>query len=517
MATFLALDAGTGSCRAVLFNGKGEQLAIAAREWIHKSIPNIPGSMEFDLENNWRLLSSCIREVILKTNISSLDAISTTSMREGIVLYDKEGNEIWACANVDSRSSEEVRYLRQKGLEKEFYFISGQTFALGAAPRLLWLKNNQPDIFEKAYYVVMLSDWIAIRLGAKIAVDPSNAGTSGLFDLQKRNWSTELLQKAGLNLSIANTPVFNSGEVIGYVSQKVAKELSIASGIPIVMGGGDAQLGAIGVGAVYPKNIAIFGGTFWQQEFNFSKPPEDSKNRIRINFHAVPGLWQAETIVFFAGLAARWMRDAFFPDIKEKALATGQDPYTLLEELAKDVPIGSNAVIPIFSNAMDYSHWIHASPSFVNLMIDPEKCNRITLFRSILENTAIVVRANIEQIVEIDDGKWPSNAIMAGGAAKGILWPKIVADALGIPITIPVVKESTALGAAICAGVGVGYYRSFQQAIEKTVSFERTVEPDLANTEKYQNIMERWKIVYEAQLELAKKGLTEPMWRAPGE
>ncbi len=516
MAIFLALDAGTGSCRAALFDERGKELAIAGREWTHRSLPGVPGSMEFDTDANWTLMTECIREAAAKARIRRVDAIAATSMREGIVVYSEKREELWACANVDARSIAEVRALRARGLEDSFYTTSGQTFALGAAPRLLWLKAHEPEIYTRAASVAMLSDWIAVRLGAPLAVDRSNGGTMGLFDLGLRSWSPKLISAAELSASFASTPVRESGEIIGELSTRAAAETGLDAGIPIVMGGGDAQLGAVGVGAVHPGDTAIFGGTFWQQEMSFAAPPHDPTGRIRINFHAVPGQWQAETIVFFAGLAVRWMRDAIFPDVKKAAIAARRDPYTVLEEMAASVPVGSNGVVPVFSDAMDYTHWMHAAPTFANLSIDPEKCDRITLFRALLENTAIVVRANIERMTSMG-ARYPQSAVFASGASKGRLWPQIVADALGVPMRVPVVKEATALGAAICAGVGIGTYKSFADAIERTVSFERVVEPRPELGPKYAEMKERWTAVYAAQLELARRGVTESMWRAPGE
>jgi autoinducer 2 (AI-2) kinase len=472
--------------------------------------------MEFDTQANWAQMTACIREAVAKARIKRVDAIAATSMREGIVVFAEAQEELWACANVDARSIDEVRALRARGLEDSFYRTSGQTFALGAAPRLLWLKAHEPELYKRAVSVAMLSDWIAVRLGAPIAVDRSNGGTMGLFDLGLRSWSLELISAAGLPSSFVSVPVRESGEIIGELSPKAAAETGLEAGIPIVMGGGDAQLGAVGVGAVHANDTAIFGGTFWQQEMNFAAPPHDPTGRIRINFHAVPGQWQAETIVFFAGLAARWMRDAIFPDVKTAACAAGRDPYAVLEEMAGAVPVGSNGVVPVFSDAMDYMHWMHAAPTFANLSVDPEKCDRITLFRALLENTAIVVRSNIERITDIG-APYPRSAIFASGASKGRLWPQIVADVLGVPLRIPVVKEATALGAAICAGVGIGTFRSFPDAIERTVSFEREVEPRPEFGPIYAEMKERWTAVYAVQLELARRGVTESMWRAPGE
>lgn len=516
MAVFLALDAGTGSCRAVLFGDDGRELGISGREWTHRGIPGVPGSMEFDTEANWALICSCVREAHGKAGRPKVDAVSCTSMREGIVVYGEDRRELWACANVDARATEEVRSLRAAGLEAEFYGTSGQTFALGAAPRLLWLKTHKPDVYRKAAKVAMLSDWIAARLGAPIAVERSNGGTTGLFDLRTRTWSQELLSKAGLKAEFGDTPIFESGTAFGELSPRAAGQTGLEAGTPIVMGGGDAQLGSIGVGAVGPGDAAIFGGTFWQQEVNFDSPPSDPTGRVRIDFHAVPGLWQAETIVFFAGLAVRWMRDAFFPDVKKAAVAAGRDPYCDLEELARTVPVGSNGVVPIFSDAMDYTHWMHAAPTFANLSVDPEKCGREVLFRALLENTAVVTRVNLDRIAAMG-GDYPKEAILASGASKGRLWPGIVADALGIPLRIPVVKEATALGAAICAGVGIGAYGSFPEAIRRTVAIERIVEPTPELEPAYREMKERWSAVYAPQLALARRGVTESMWRAPGE
>lgn len=516
MSEFLALDAGTGSCRAVIFDERGRQLAISGREWSHRERPGVPGSMEFDTEGNWRLIAECIREALAAAPSARIGAVACTSMREGLVVYGEGREELWACSNVDARADKEVRALRGRGLESSFYDKSGQTFSLGAAPRLLWLKAHEPALYSRARKVAMLSDWLAVRLGAEICVDRSNGGTTGLFDLGARSWSSELLESADLRHTFAGTPVRESGEVIGEVSREVSRETELLAGTPIVMGGGDAQLGCVGVGAVRAGDAAIFGGTFWQQEVNFGAPPRDSSGRVRINFHAVPGQWQAETIVFFAGLAVRWMRDAIFPDVKAAAIAAGRDPYAVLEDLASAVPPGSNGVVPILSDTMNYTHWLNASPTFANLSIDPEKCDRRTMLRAVLENTAIVVRSNLENIAGLGAG-FPSSAILAGGASKGRLWPQIVADVLEIPIKIPVVKEATALGAAICAGIGTGAYRDFEDAISATVAIERIVEPRVGLAQVYREMKDKWARIYAPQLELVRAGLTESLWRAPGE
>lgn len=518
MNHLLALDAGTGSGRAVLFDERGQQLAAASREWTHRSEPQHPGSMTFDRDRNWQLLAACIREVLDQVPDANVVGVSTTSMREGIVLYDAHGQELWACANVDARAIQEVRELRQRDPELEYrlYLRSGQTFALGAAPRLLWLQRHEPDLYARTAYVAMLSDWVATRLGAPIAVDPSNGGTTGLFSLDTRRWDPSIAEACGLRADLLQAPVVEAGTVIGQVSARAAEATGLKQGAPIVMGGGDAQLGAVGVGAVEPGQAAVFGGSFWQQEVNLDRPLADESGRIRMNFHAVPRLWQAEAIVFFPGIAVRWFRDAICPDIKAQAQAEGRDAYALLEEMAAQVPPGAHGIVPIYSDAMDYMHWRHAAPSFLNLTVDPAVTTRGALFRALQENAAIVTRANLERIAQVT-GSFPSHVIFASGASKGPLWCQILADVLQTPVHTRVVKEATALGAAICAGTGVGLYTDIPSAAQKLVQEERVYQPDPANGPIYQEAFQRWQAAYPVQLALADQGVTTSMWRAPGE
>jgi len=518
MRHILALDAGTGSGRAVIFDENGNQLATANREWFHRSDSRYPGSMDFDRNGNWELLVTCIREACAQVPNLNIAAISTTSMGEAFVVYDKEGDELWACANVDARAIEQVQTLRSADpdLEHRLYLRTGQTFALGAAPRLLWIKQHAPELYQRASSISMLNDWIAYRLGAPIVVEPSNSGTAGVFNLFTRKWDIELAQECGINPSIFSAPVHYSGSIIGTVSPIAADQTGLPKGTPIIVGGRDAQLGSIGVGAVQPGQAAVFGGTFWQQEVNLGEPISDPSGRIRMDFHAVPGVWQAETIVFFPGFAARWFRDAICPDIKAQAEQNHRDPYEILEEMASDVPAGSNGIIPIFSDAMNYSHWRHAAPSFLNLSVDPSIASRAAMFRSLEENAAIVTLANLRRIFELTH-EFPSHVIFASGASKGPLWCQILADVLQIPVHTRVVKEATALGAAICAGVGIGLYSGFSEAVGQVVKEERVYQPDSQKAAVYQELFERWSAAYPIQLELADRGVTSHLWRAPGE
>jgi autoinducer 2 (AI-2) kinase len=519
MKYLMAIDAGTGSVRAVLFDTEGNQISFANREWVHLEEEGVPHSMTFDYEKNWELSVACIDEAIKKAGIASEDilALSATSMREGIVLYDKEGKELWGVANVDARASEEVKYLKEHfdGIEESFYADSGQTFALGALPRLLWLKNHKPEIYEKVASISMIGDWLLAKLSGVIAVDPSNAGTTGIFSLEKRRWQTEMATKVGLKDDIF-TPVFESGTVIGNVTLKASKETGLSVTTKVVAGGGDVQLGSAGLSIVNQGDVAILGGSFWQQIVNIdasTKPPKDKS--IRVNPHVIPAQSQAEGITFFSGLMMRWFRDAFCDLEKREAQERGIDTYTLLEEKAKEVPVGSHGILPIFSDSMKYGSWYHASPSFINLSLDPKICNKASMFRALQENACIVSNINLEKIKAFT-GIAIDSLVFAGGASKGALWSQILADVTGCQVKIPKVTEATALGAAMSAGVGVGVYTSLEEASKKLVVWDRVYEPNMENHKEYQVITKKWQKVYEKQLALVDDGLVKSMWKAPG-
>lgn len=519
MNYLLAIDAGTGSIRAVVFDTDGNQISIAQREWTHKSEDGVPNSMSFDFAHNWELTKECIKEALSHSEVEpkNILALSATSMREGIVLYDKDGNELFGVANVDARADSEVRFLKEsfKGIEEEFYNTSGQTFALGALPRILWLKNNRSSVYEKVAKISMIGDWVLYKLSGVIASDPSNAGTTGIFSLKERSWDESMAKKVGIKEDIF-PPCLEVGEVIGDVSKKASEETGLSTHTKVVMGGGDVQLGSAGLGVLDIGEAAILGGSFWQQIVNIDKSTPPPKNmNIRVNPHVEAGQSQAEGITFFSGLVMRWFRDAFCQTEVELAKKSGKDAYALLEEKAKDIPIGSYGITPIFSDSMKYGNWYHASPSFLNLSLDSERCNRYSMFRSLQENAAIVSNINLEKIQEFSGVKIES-LVFAGGASKGELWSQIVSNVTGLNLKVPKVKEATALGAAMSAGVGAGVYKDLKEASKRLVEWDREFYPDMNAYKTYQEIEKRWIDIYNEQLKLVDRGLTNSMWRAPG-
>ena len=309
--------------------------------------------------------------------------------------------------------------------------------------------------------------------------------------------------------------VAETGTLIGRVTRRAAEETGLAPGTPVVVGGGDVQLGCAGLGVVRPGQCAVLGGTFWQELVNMDEPTTDPDMLIRVNPHVVPGQWQAEAIVFMVGFATRWFRDAFCQEEVRIAKERGTDAYVLLEEQARTVPPGAHGILPIFSDVMRFKRWYHAAPSILNLSFDPVRSGKAAIFRAIQENAAIVTALNLESIFTFT-GVTSDEIVFAGGASKGALWSQILADVTGMTVRVPRVREAPALGAAVAAGVGAGVYATFPEAMERLVEWEREFVPDPVQHALYREVRERWLLAYEPQRRLVDQGVTQPMWKAPG-
>jgi autoinducer 2 (AI-2) kinase len=511
----LAIDAGTGSCRAVLFDTDGHQRAIGQREYSHYELPDAPGSQVFDTAGNWELICACTREALAGVDPGAVRAVSATSMREGMVLYDRSGREIWACPNVDGRAGVEATELVASGAAQEIYDRAGDWVAITAPARFLWIARHQPEVFRSIAHVGMLGDWILTRLTGEFVTDPSLGSSTGMFELAERTWSEHVLGICGLDRTVF-PPVLDPGTTIGGVSGVAAEQTGLREGTPVAVGGADTQLSLLGIGVTQPGRLTIVGGSFWQCTVVLDNPLIDPRARLRTLCHTEADRWMMEGIGFWCGIVMRWFRDGFCELEAAEARETGEDVYAVMERKAARVSPGANGITGIFSNVMQANRWIHASPGFLGFDVaNPARSGRVECFRAIEESAAYVTRGHL-QIIEELTGIEVNEAVLTGGAAKGTLWPQIVADTLGIPIRIPVVKESTALGAAICAGVGGGIYADANEAARSLVEFERTVDPDPEAVVAYRRLYEQWTALYPGLLELSEAGLTRPMWRAAG-
>jgi autoinducer 2 (AI-2) kinase len=513
----LTIDVGTGSGRAIVFDEHGNQHGMGQCEWLPESLPQYPRSQVFDTNVSWQCLLGCIAQALHRGQVSPsrIGGVTATSMREGIVLYDKQKREIWACPNVDARAEQEVEDMIAAGLGEPIYKTGGDWLSIIAPPRLWWIRRNLPETYERIAHIHMLSDWVLFPLCGEIVTDATCGSSSGIFDLRKRSWAKDTITRADLPENIY-PPVHEPGTVIGRISKKASRETGLPAGVPVITAGGDTQLALLGSGAVTPGICTIIGGTFWQTTIVADRPIIDPQYRLRTLCHALPDQWMVEGIGFYHGFVMRWFRDGFCNMEKREASDRRIDPYCVMEEMASEIPPGSNGIQAIFSDIMNARQWKHAAPSLMGFdVLKPDKTGKAACIRAIEENAAYTSRGHLDILKELSDST-PSEATFAGGSSKGFLWPKIMADVLGLPMRIPMVKEATSLGSLLCAGVALGWYGSFSEAARRVVKWEREVEPDKKNSKTYEEHYQRWREVYKHALSMVDAGLLKSMWQAPG-
>jgi autoinducer 2 (AI-2) kinase len=513
----LTLDIGTGSGRAILFNSEGSQVGTSQREWLPETLPEYPGAQNFNTQKVWQLLVECVKETIQKAGVDSSDigGVTATSMREGMVLYDKKGEEIWACTNADARAKGEVEEMISRGLAEPIYRTGGDWLNIISPPRFWWIKKHLPDVYNRIAHVNMLSDWVLFKLSGALVTEPTCGSSSGIFDLEKRSWSRKLVAMAQLPDDIY-PEVHETGTIIGEVSKRASSQTGLKRGTPVIAGGGDTQLALLGTGAVKPGLFTIVGGTFWQTTATCDRPLIDPNYRLRTLCHAVPHQWMTEGIGFYHGFTMRWFRDGFCQTEKQVAAQQDDDAYFLMEKQAEKIAPGSNGVQAVFSDVMNARNWKHAVPSLVGFdLMNAGGTGKAACIRAIEENAAYTCRGHFDILKEIS-GYSPETITFCGGSSKGFLWPQILADVLGVRIKIPEVKEATSLGSAMCACVALGWYDDVNTAGRRFVKWEREVVPNDENVKAYDECYERWRKVYPYLLSIADDGLLPSMWRAPG-
>ena len=308
----LAIDVGTGSVRAVLFGPDGRQAGIGRREYSHSEAPGVPGSQVFDTTANWLLVRQCVHEALAGARVvpTEVRAVSASSMREGMVLYDAKGGEIWACPNADSRGVEEATELVESGRAQEIYDLAGDWVSITSPARFLWIAHHEPELFSQIAHVNMLGDWVLTRLTGEFVTDASLGSSSGLFDLAKRDWSDRVLAICGLardlppHRRVGNRDWCGDGEgsrgdrtQSGHPGRRRRRRHPAwparhrRQQLP-----GDSRSSAAASGSttMLLDNALV-----------------DPMARLRTLCHTTPGLWMMEGIGFYCGLVMRWFRDRF--------------------------------------------------------------------------------------------------------------------------------------------------------------------------------------------------------------
>ncbi|MBY9018722.1 MAG: hypothetical protein KGD66_07810 [Candidatus Lokiarchaeota archaeon] len=483
MPYIVALDLGTTGCRTFIFDLSGSILASDYQEW--ESIYPAPSHVEQDANIWWESIKRTIERAIKKSGIDKTEivSLSVTNQRETIVPVDKEGNPLHnALVWQDRRTMEQVEFIKRKIGDDKIYRTTGLTIdPYFSATKILWFKNNKPEVYNQTHKFLLVSDFIIHKLTGQFVTDHSNASRTMLFDINKLKYSEEIASVLEIDLDKMPEPM-ESGVDIGEI---VSNETDFDKKTLVITGAGDQQSAALGVGVVSPGEIKCTTGTGSFILAFLEEPKFDPEKRVLCSCHAVPGKWVQEASIFTSGAVLRWFRDQIGFDECQKAEELGQDPYEIMISEAEKSPVGSNGLlfIPHLVGA-GAPHWNpYAKGILYGLSLGHQ---RKDLYRAVLEGVAYEVKKNI--LVFKSLGIEPKELKITGGGSRSDLWNQIYADVLGISCVRNVNEEATSLGAAILAAYGAGLFPDISKAAENICKIDKRWSPNENHNEFYDKI-----------------------------
>lgn len=481
----LVLDAGSGGGKCFISDTEGIEVGASFSPWIRAA---------WSPEIGWKGLKEAIQSALTKSGVQAKDilAIGFTTMREEFVLVDRDGKEYFIPFSMELFTA--GAELDEK-LAEEMYLSSGH-WPGGFMPvgKLLWLRKTKPDMFDRIETFLMISDWMAYKFSGEAAVEPSGVCETCLFDLSARSFSKRLMSKVGIPHEMF-PKVVESGTPLGTVTPEASKQTGLEEGTAVIVGGADTQCGLIGSSCVEDGEIAAVGGTTTPVQLVTPKPVLDPKFRTWTNCHIVEDKWILESNAGSTGWSYRWVRDAFGDLEVAAAEATGLDAYGLLDCEAERSEPGSGGLLAYLGPAIMNVRGGLLGKRTALLDLAIQSGIRVTtkkdIARATIESACYAVRANMEQIEEVVGIKI-SELRFCGGNTNSKLWVQIQADVLNLPVKVPVVKEATALGAALLAGVGVDLYPNISEAAKSVVKWSPTVEPRKDIASIYEGYYQKW-------------------------
>ncbi len=445
----------------------------------------------------WRAVCDSTKQLMQKANVSPKDilCVSFSGIMMGCLPVDKAGNAlrpmlIWA----DTRASKQEReMIARVGMERGYRITGHRLSASYAAAKLLWVRDNEPEVYSETYKMLHAKDFIVHKLTGKFATDYSDASSTNLLDIESKQWSREILE--ALDIPEAILPELHaSSDVIGGVTKEAAEATGLLAGTPVVIGGGDGSCACVGAGVVSPGTAYnVLGSSSWISLVS-EKPLFDPQMRTFNWVHLDENLYTPCGTMQAAGYSYSWFRDALGAEEKRLAADAGVSAYELLNALADCSQPGANGVVYLPYLLGERSpRWDHsARGAFVGMGVSTTKGD---LTRAVLEG----VGYNLRIILDILKTQYPMEKLtMIGGGAKGMTWLRILSDIWQTTLQLPVYREeATSLGAAVAGGIGVGLYKDY--SVMHTLNpIQTTIAPDPTNKQIYDATFDLFNETYEA-------------------
>ncbi len=489
----LGIDIGTSGCKIALFTPDGRvayDTTLAYPVYYPK-----PGYVEQDPEDWWRAVCVGTRKLIKDNHIDPgmIAGVGVDGQGWAAIAVDKDGNvlsknPIW----MDTRSNAICEQVINSVGSKAIFDVAGNPLKPQyTTGKILWYMQNMPEMYTKIDKILQSNSYIVYKMTGVMTHDLSQGYALHCFDIKKGSWDANMARALGINTALLPDLV-DCHHVVGKISDSAATLMGLTPGTPVVAGGLDAACGTLGAGVIHQGETQEQGG----QAGGMSICSETfcAQESLILGFHVVPDRWLLQGGTTGGGGVVRWFDEQFGFEEHQKAEALGTSALKLMDDAAAGIAPGSDGLIFLPYMAGERSPIWNDKAKGVFYGLDFSK-TKAHMSRAALEGVAYALRHNIETAEKA--GANVTTLRGTGGAANSRLWTQIKADITGKPIEVPGSGMETTLGAAILAGVGVGVYKSFDDAVEKTIHVKQTYEPNMVNETIYDEGYKTYRALYE--------------------
>ena len=482
---YVGIDLGTSAVKLLLMDGTGKIEKIVSREY-PLYFPN-PGWSEQNPEDWYTQSLDGLKELLADCDRSQVAGISFGGQMHGLVVLDKDEQVIRpAILWNDGRTGEETDYLNQEiGKDKLSEYTANIAFAGFTAPKVLWVRNHEPENFARIEKLMLPKDYLAYRLSGTFCTDVSDASGMLLFDVKNKCWSREMMEICGIK-ETQLPKIFESYEIVGTLKPELAEELGLSGNVKIAAGAGDNAAAAVGTGTVGGGSCNISLGTSGTIFISSEKFGVDEHNALHSFAHA-DGHFHLMGCMLSAASCNKWWMDEI---LKTRDYAGEQ---TGIKELGKN----NVFFLPYLMGERSPHNNPNARGTFMRMTMDT---TREDMTQAVLEGVAFALRDSFEVAKAL--GIRIERTKICGGGAKSPLWRQMIADIFNIKVDIPESEEGPAMGGAMLAAVACGEYASVEEAASKIVKIVDTVEPIPENAKRYEKQYQKFRQIYPAVKEL---------------
>ncbi|MBT3995076.1 MAG: xylulokinase [Chloroflexi bacterium] len=481
--TFLGIDVGTSSIKVVAVDPSGKLLAVASSP-MSVDVQR-PGWSEQNPEDWWTGTCSAIRQALGEINSPEVLALGLSGQMHSLVPLDVSLNVVRpAILWNDVRSSAEAAYVRDTVGNESLRRLAGNPSLEGfTVTKLLWMRNHEPQLYEKISHMLLAKDYVRFRLTGELATDPSDASATLLFDIVNSRWSDEMCSMLDVDSALL-PPIVESAEIAARVTSVAASETGLAVGVPVVGGGADNACAAVGAGVVSSGDALFSVGTSGTVVAPISQPSTDPGMRIHSMRHAVPNTWYLMGVVLSAGAALDWWRRS-----------SGQASFDALVSEATEVEAGSGGVtfLPYLTGERTPHADANARGVFFGMHGGTERAH---MTRAVMEGVSFALRDSMELMNEL--GVNPSEAVAVGGGASSSMWLQMLSDVVDLPLRTIGPSEGAPLGAAMLAAVGGGAFGDVVEAGKAWLTDLESVSPSVSVRGVYDDAYGRYRALYPA-------------------